>query len=217
MDMLAFARGPGLHWSLTILFVGVFWRLTGILLLRRSPDYSVARISGWWTGALRLIALRSWPRREFSATTSFPTLIGYLFHIGLAVIVFGLQQHILLIRSLTGLSWPNLPSGLVNLTAGVTAASMLALLIRRMTNPVLRLLSNFDDYFSWLVAFLPVATGMLAVAHLGARYETLLALHMLSAELLFVWFPFGKLMHASLIFLSRGTSGALLTRKGAAI
>ncbi len=216
MDLLAFARGPGLHWSLVILFVGMAWRLTGILLLRRSTDRSLARNPDPWFGAVKLIITRSWPRKEFAATSSYPTALSYLFHFGLLIIVFGLQQHILLIRSLTGYSWHNLPSGFVNLSAALTAGALIALLLRRLSNPVLRLLSNFDDYFSWLVTFLPVATGMLAVAHWGARYETLLTLHILSAELLFVWLPFGKLMHATLIFISRGSAGALLTRKGAA-
>ena len=217
MNLLDFARGPGLQGALAIFLFGMTWRLAGILLLRRKTDFSVARTGDWWFGAFRLIVQRSLPRREFASATGYPLALSYLFHIGLVIILFGLNQHILLLRAYTGISWNNLPSGLVNLAAAVTAAAMVALLIRRLSHPVLRLISNFDDYFSWLVAFLPVATGMLAVAHLGGRYENLLAIHILSAELLLVWFPFGKLMHASLIFLSRGTSGALLTRKGAAI
>ena len=58
--------------------------------------------------------------------------------------------------------------------------------------------------------------GLLAVAHLGARYETLLGLHILSVELLLVWLPFGKLGHAFLVFVSRATTGALFARRGAA-
>jgi len=32
-------------------------------------------------------------------------------------------------------------------------------LIARLTNPVLKLLSNFDDYFSWFVTVLPMITA----------------------------------------------------------
>jgi hypothetical protein len=46
-------------------------------------------------------------------------------------------------------------------------------------------------------------------------YPTTLALHLLSLELLLVWMPFGKLSHAFLVFLSRGTTGAAFARKGA--
>ena len=38
-----------------------------------------------------------------------------------------------------------------------------------------RLISTMNDYFSWLVTVLPVLTGLLAVNHIGARYETLLS------------------------------------------
>ena len=43
---------------------------------------------------------------------------GYIFHFGLAVIVFLFAPHILLITNLTGLSWPALPSQFVDLTRG---------------------------------------------------------------------------------------------------
>ena len=77
------------------------------------------------------------------------------------------------------------------------------------------MLSNFDDYFSWFVTMLVIVTGLAATAHLGARYETLLGLHILSFDLLLVWFPFGKLMHAFYLVPSRAINGALLARKGA--
>jgi nitrate reductase gamma subunit len=217
MDLLTFARGPVLQWSLVILVLGMLWRLAGILLLRRKPDYSEPRSTATWTGALKLIVTRSWPRKEFAQRTAFGETIGYVFHIGLAVVVFAFVPHILFIRDLTGLSWPGLPNSAIYFTAALTLAALLAALVRRLTHPVLRLLSNFDDYFSWLVTVTPVATGLMAVAHLGARYETLLALHILSVELLFIWLPFGKLTHAALVFVSRGTTGAALSRKGATL
>ncbi len=43
------------------------------------------------------------------------------------------------------------------------------------------------------------------------------AIHLLSVELLFAWLPFGKLGHAFLVFFSRGSAGAALARKGAAL
>jgi len=55
---------------------------------------------------------------------------------------------------------------------------------RRVWRPVTRMISNWDDYFSWLVTVLPLITGLIASADLGGDYETLLAVHILSAELL---------------------------------
>ena len=58
-------------------------------------------------------------------------------------------------------------------------------------------------------------TGVAAASHLGARYETLLAIHILSVALLLIWLPFGKLMHFFLVFVTRSQTGAHLSHRGA--
>lgn len=214
-DLLNFARGPALQWALIILVLGILWRLAGILLLRRKADYSEPRGTSPWQGAIKTILTRSLPPKAFAKQTLFAHVVGYTFHIGFFVVIFGFAQHILFIRDLTGLSWPALPTSVIYFVGVVTVAALIATLVRRITHPVLRLLSNFDDYFSWFVTTLPVVTGLLAAAHLGARYETLLAIHILSVELLMVWLPFGKLGHSFLVFVSRGTTGAVFAHKGA--
>ena len=47
------------------------------------------------------------------------------------------------------------------------------------------------------------------------RYEDLLAFHILSVALLMIWLPFGKLGHAFLVFITRGTTGMAFERRGA--
>lgn len=217
MDLLAFARGPALTFSLVIFVVGVLWRLLAIFFLPHRRDLSEPRKSGIapWLGGARVVFERMWPRKEFQPRTTYNQALGYIFHIGLAIIVFGGAFHILFIKSLFGVSWPSLPNTFVYATGVLTIVALVAMLIRRITHPVVRMLSNFDDYFSWFLTIAPVATGLMAVAHLGARYETLLALHILSFELLLIWFPFGKLMHAFLFVPSRAVTGYVFTRRGA--
>jgi len=217
MDLLNFARGPALQWSLVILVFGLAWRLTGILLLRTKPDFSEPRGSGGIGGAMRMILSRMWPKSEFVRNSVLDLALGYVFHIGLFLIVFFFLPHILFIKSLTGLSWPNLPNGIIFFIGAVSVAALFALLLQRIMTPVKRLLSNFDDYFSWFITTAALLTGLLAASHVGARYETLLAIHILTVEALFVWLPFGKLMHTFTVFLSRGVTGAAFARKGAAI
>jgi nitrate reductase gamma subunit len=130
------------------------------------------------------------------------------------VVVFGLAPHILFIRNLTGLSWPALPSNIVYGVGVLTLFALFAVLARRLMHPVVRLLSHSGDYLSWLLTTLPVATGLLATSHLGARYETLLALHVLSIAAFLIWFPFGKLMHAVLFVFSRGATGMRFSHRG---
>ena len=65
-----------------------------------------------------------------------------------------------------------------------------------------------------MVALLLVS-GLMATAHVGAPYHTILGLHILSFDLLLIWYPFGKLMHSFYIFPTRAIDGYLMTRKGA--
>ncbi len=217
MDLLELARGPLMQWSFTIFTVGVLWRLFGIFLLKHKRDLNEPRQTGLapWLGAVKLVVTRSWPRKAFVKNTMFSEVAGYIFHIGLFVVIFFGAYHIVFIKDVTGLSWAALPNSMIYATGVVTVATLIAVLVRRLTHPVLRLLSNFDDYFSWFVTIAPLVTGLLAVAHLGAPYRTLLGLHILSFELLLIWFPFGKLMHAFLIAPSRAAEGYVFTRRGA--
>ncbi len=219
MSLLDFARGPALEIAFAVFVFGVLWWLLSLLLLPWGKDRSAARPGGHSAivAAARGFARHMWPPKSFVRGSLFATINGYVFHIGLAIIVFGLGQHILFLRGLFGFGWPNLPTGIISIVAVITLASLVAALVRRLTDPVLRLLSTFNDYFSWLVTILPVVTGLVAVSHLWAPYETLLAVHILSVALLLIWFPFGKLMHAFLVFLTRSETGIFYSRRGVEI
>ena len=223
MDLITFARGVGLEAAFTIFIIGIAWRLFAIFRHPVKKDLSLPRTTHTLSGAIRTIFSRMIPHREFRASTRFSVINGYTFHIGLVIIVFGFLPHIVFITRLTGLSWPALPNGIVYLAAAITIISLLIALMVRMNNPVLALLSNFDDYFSWFVTMLPLATGMAALGALGQNDSALdatqngvvVAIHLLSFELLLIWLPFGKLAHAVLVFVSRGTTGSQFARKGA--
>lgn len=215
MELLDFARGPGLQIAATIFVAGLVWRLLHLIVASRKIDISEPRQSGARGGGIKTIFSRFLHHEAFRQRTRNGTIIAYTMHISLAVVVFGSAPHILLIESVTGLSWPALPNALIHVAGAIALATLLTSMGRRLGHPVLRLISNFDDYFSWLVTTLPVVTGLLAVAHIGARYENLLALHILSFEIFLVWFPFGKLMHSVIVFGSRYTTGFTFTRRGA--
>jgi len=217
MDLLGFARGPALKVSLAIFCFGVVWRIVSVALLRIRRDLNKPRASPlrFVGSGLLAIGTRSWPHREFIARTGPGEALGYSYHLGLFAVVLLFTPHIVFIGGLLGFTWPGLPSSFITVVSVLTLTLFLAVLFRRVTHPVIRMLSNFDDYFSWFVTMLVMATGLAATAHLGARYETLLGLHILSFDLLLVWFPFGKLMHAIYLVPSRAINGALLARKGA--
>jgi nitrate reductase gamma subunit len=217
MELLEFARGPALTFAITVFIAGVVFRVVSLLLLWRTTDSSEGnpRKRSAFSAAMREIIRRLWPQSAYKQRTLFPLINGYTFHLGLAIIVFFLMPHILFFKDLFGFSWPALPNNVIYAVSVVTIVSMIAAVVMRMSNPAQRIISTFDDWFSWLVTFLPLVTGIIATSHLGGRYETLLGLHILSVALLLIYLPFGKLMHFFLVFVTRGQTGAYLSHRGA--
>jgi nitrate reductase gamma subunit len=217
MELLEFARGPALQFAITIFVAGVVFRVVSLFMMWRTRDSSEgsSRERPVVVAAIREIIRRLWPQAAYKQRTLFPLINGYVLHVGLALCVFFLMPHILFIKDLFGISWGALPNNVIYAIGVITVGSMIAALVMRYANPAQRIISTFDDWFSWLVTFLPLISGLIASSHLGARYETLLALHILSVALLLIWLPFGKLMHFFLVFVTRSQTGAHLSHRGA--
>jgi nitrate reductase gamma subunit len=216
MSILDFARGPALEWSLIVMMFGIFWRLVGAFLMRPQVYLSKPKGTAYLSAGLKAIVTRSWPEQRFEKIIRFQNYSGYLFHVGLFIVIFLFEPHIAFFKDLLGISWPGLPTNVVTISAAVTLGTLLALAIRRATNPVLKSLTVSDDWLSWFVTIFPVVTGVMAFAHqnIGIRYEDLLGIHILSVCLLFIWIPFGKLMHMFLIFPGRYQIGAKFEFRG---
>jgi nitrate reductase gamma subunit len=215
MDLLDFARGPALQVAAYIFVAGILWRLIGILMLKEKPEFSEPRGPGGLMAALKVIYTRSFTAAPFKRATMYPKMLGYVLHIGFFVVIFLFVPHIVFFEGFLGFDWPGLPNNVIYLSGVATVVAGLALLVRRLTNPVLKLISNFDDYFSWFVTMLPIVTGLIMPVRMGVRYETLLAIHILSVAVLMIWLPFGKLGHSFLVFVTRGTTGMVFERRGA--
>lgn len=223
MELLDFARGPALWAALAVLLAGTVWRIGAIFRFGTKIDLSEPRSKRLLAGAWGTIIGGMVLRREFRNGATLAISNAYVYHIGLAVIVFGYLPHVYFVERLTGLWWSPLPSAIVYVAVAVTFVSLFIALLYRLTDPVRRLISSFDDYFSWFVVLLPLVTGMVALSQpfaLGAAPQPPLdplplAIHLLSVELLIMWLPFGKLAHSFLVFISRGMTGAAFARRGA--
>ncbi len=214
MTLLEFAQGPALRFSLIVLIFGTAFRVVGIFMLDRKKDFSEKSQKNAWMGGLAAILVKNKPQKVTRDRHLFPFILAMLYHVGFFLIFFFGTPHMLFWSGVVDFSWPTLPPVFIHFLSFVSIAALLAVLYRRLTNPVLRLLSNFDDYFSWFVTFLPFVTGVMAFFHFGGRYETILAIHILSIALLFIWLPFGKLGHSFLMLFSRGITGAMMTARG---
>jgi nitrate reductase gamma subunit len=226
MDLLDWARGPLLSAALAVFVVGVIWRLFVLWRMPSADAGAPPRRAFSPLDAARAALAGLWPRKGLGAkpgdSATLVTINPYVFHIGLALIVFGYAPHIAFARRLTGLGWPALPDAVVYFAVAATIVSLLLALMFRLTDPALKKISRPGDWVAWGVTMLPLLTGMavvgepssslLATVHLAQRDPV--AIHLLSVELLLVWFPFGKLMHAFLFLPGRMQLASFLGRRG---
>jgi nitrate reductase gamma subunit len=216
MTLLEFSSGPALNVAIGVFMLGVVWRLGFLLRMKKRVDKSKPRGGNERFGGLWMIASRSINHGPLTDSIKPPIANAYLMHLVLAITIFAAEAHIELIEKTFGIGWQHLPHIAVRVSTFVLLATIAVTVYRRLRHPVLRMLSNFDDWFSLLVTALVVVTGLIA-GLVEEPSDNLVAMHVLSFNLLLIWFPFGKLMHAFLIFGSRYSTGVAFSHKGARI
>lgn len=212
-EFLLWVRGPAFNAALFIMLAGIVVRILQILFLGRKTNLAEARGSEA-AGGIRTLFRRSVPDADSFHRSGFTIIAGYVFHIGLFVVIFLFVPHIMVFERALGISWSGLPSNIIDATTVVTVFALLAVLFHRIKDPVMRMLSGFSDYLVWLVTILPLITGWMAFNRVGLSGPMLIGVHILSVELLMVLFPFTKLSHAFTLFLARWYNGAIAGYKG---
>ncbi len=210
---LLWVRGPAFQVALGVFVLGSLVQLLQIFLLGREKEYSLARQHPLLP-ALKTVFKRFLPIQGLLTKTPFVHLIGYAFHIGFLITLLFFIPHIQMFREIVGFGWPGLPSPTVDIVTLITLFALIALLVHRLIDPVRKLLSTFEDYFIWVISFLPLITGYFAYHHLFRPYSEMLAWHILSVELFMVCLPFTKLNHVLTVFIARWYNGAISGRKG---
>lgn len=209
VELLNWARGPGLAYAAVIMVFGLTLRIIEILSLKRPAELAKVRSSGVADG-FKAILKRSIPEKHcwkyISAT--------YIFHIGLLVVIFFFIPHTNLFRDVFGVFWTGWPNYIIDIFTVVSIAAMMYTLVQRQVNPTRRILSRASDYLVWLVTFLPLVTGYLAFHRIGPNYTMMLAMHILSVELLMVLLPVTKLTHAVTFVMARYYNGSSSGRRG---
>jgi nitrate reductase gamma subunit len=212
IELLSWARGPGLQIATIVFVAGVVIRILEILLLGRKANLAEAKGSEMSNG-LRTIVTRTIPDKTTFKRSSVTIVSGYVFHIAMFIPLFFFAPHILFFKDVIGVSWPSLPGAVVDACAVISIIAMIAVLINRLTNKVMRYLTNFEDL---LLTFLQLITGYFAFHRIGLTAPSLLAIHLLSVEVLLIVFPFTKLMHTFTLFLARWYNGAISGYRGVA-
>ena len=213
VDFLLWTKGPAFDAALVIFILGILIRLFEIFLLGRREDLSEAKGDSFSPG-VKTILRRTLVDGRVLKRSPFTVIGGYIWHIGFFITLLLFIPHIEVINATLGLKWPGLPNPLVDAIAVITIVALAAMLIDRINHPVKRYLSRPEDYFVWLVTFLPLLTGYLAYHRLVNPYPLILGLHILSVELLMVVLPFTKLMHSITFIIARWYNGAMAGRRG---
>jgi nitrate reductase gamma subunit len=213
IEFLNWVRGQGFQIAVIIFIAGIIIRFGEILLLGRKANLAEPKGSEM-IGGLQTIVTRSVPDKSTFKRSTFTVVAGYIFHLGLFVTIFLFAPHILMFKDIIGFGWPSLPTPVVDAMAVVTIIALLAVLTHRMRDSVLKFLTTKEDYLVWMLTILPLITGYMAFHRIGMSAPTLLAIHILSVELLLVVFPFTKLMHTFTFALSRWYNGAISGYRG---
>jgi hypothetical protein len=183
--------------ALSIVFI-----ILKLVRLGISKDYSAATGNAK-AGVLYSLTSAMSPRKKESAFLHKPTYVaGIVFHIGtfLAIILYVL-------------SWSEIEFSVylqlvfVLLLFGAMCCGI-SVLIKRITTPVLRKLSNPDDYFANIIVTLFQLVTIVKFSFPGMD-----AFYFVIAALLMFYFPAGKLRHALYFFSARYHLGNFFGRR----
>lgn len=206
--MYELVSGPLAWISFIVFFVGIIWKVIWYI---KGLDWAKDRVAygdpAGIPGAIKSIyhwlipfGSQSWRNNPFFTIGTF------VFHICLLAIPLFLLGHNIMLEEAIGVSWFTISDSTADLMTVLFFVAVLFLIIRRIVNPVARLITTGKDYLIIAIAAAPFVTGFLAY-HQMLDYKTILTIHILCGELMLVSIPFTKLSHFVLFFCSRAQLG----------
>jgi nitrate reductase gamma subunit len=189
--------------SLTVALMGVGVWIYRLLSRPGACDPSPGKGSTK-LGILYAFTLGMLPWKKESARLHWMVYLrGIAFHAGifagiLALIlsIFNVTSHAILSLALSVLMWLGVISGV-------------AAIISRAADPMLRGISNADDYISPALISLFMTTGALHIVGLPSTVYFYIA-----TSVLCLYLPWSKVRHCVYFFFSRGKIGAMMGRRG---
>ncbi len=203
----SFVAGP-LAWAAFILFFGgIIFRLVQLLAMVNKTEkfiftymslkYSLRSIGHW----IVPFATVNWRRRPVL------TVVTFVFHLCLLFMPVFLLSHVVLWDESWNFSWWTLPDGAADVMTMLVIAGCLYFLIRRMSRPEVRFVTDWSDYLLLAIVAAPFVTGFIAYHQLfGVQWMTIV--HMLCGEIMLAAIPFTRLVHMIYSFLTRAYMGS---------
>ena len=145
------------------------------------------------------------PFRHFIKGTVLFSSASFTMHIGLILVPVFLADHVALWERQLGCSLPAMGRGLADVLTLLTLVCLVVLFSFRVFSWRHRAVSGPADYWLLIALVLPFASGFLAT-HPGVnpfRWDVVMLVHLLSANILLVMVPFTKLAHVVLFAFDR--------------
>ena len=204
--MYEFVSGP-LVWIAFIIFIGgslykLVYMLSGakkdITLFRHmSVEHSLASLLHW------LIPFNN----QYMRKRPIFTIISFAFHICLLVTPVFLLAHVILFDESWNISWLSLPNAVADWMTIIVVAGAVFYAYRRLTDPVVKNVTDGSDFLLLAITALPFITGFLAY-HQWFGSKTMLILHILAGELMLIAIPFTRLSHMLFFVFTRALFGS---------
>ena len=206
-ELLTFARGPLFGLTFGIMIIGLL-RLVVLQLipLFRLRGERLNRVK--WNSVLKESLSWTVPVAHLNASNAVFVIVSFVLHVGLVLVPVFLVDHIALWERLLGLNLPAIGRGLADVLTLCTLGGLLVLLAFRIFDPQRRAASDAIDYWLLVLLMIPFGTGYLALhpEFNPFPWTSVMLVHLLSAELLFVMTPFTKLAHVVLYVFDRISS-----------
>lgn len=201
---LSFAKGPLFTLTFLIMVLGLarhFIIQTCSILI--SKGKRLKNVS--WKKVFSDMASWSVPVKHMVKGTVIFSTFSFIFHVGAIIVAVFLADHILLWEQYLGIHLPSIGRTFADVLTLLTIGSILVLMGCRVFIRRQRKMSRRSDYVILIMVLIPFVFGFLAVhpAFNPLPWRTVMLLHILSAEALFVIIPFTKLSHIVLYFFDR--------------
>jgi len=202
---IEFGRGPLFRITFALMLLGLLrifvLTLTGVAeAYSRNPD----KIVNWREVVKQTIAWLFPIKRMWKQRPAY-SMISLFFHVGLLLVPLFLAAHVLLWKRGAGFAWPAIPQRLANDLTVVVIGAGLGLVCGRLLSSGARKLSRRQDVAWPLLLILPFVTGYVCsnVAVGPKAYDTMMLVHVYSADLIMLLIPFTKIAHCVLAPLSQ--------------
>jgi nitrate reductase gamma subunit len=191
--MYEFVRGPLALIAFIVFFAGSIYRI-GYMLKGAKKDKIVFSHMSWKHSLASLVHWLIPFNNQYMRRRPIFTVVTFAFHICLVIGPLLLLGHVMLIQESWNISWWTLSETLVDWMTVVVIAGAGFFLYRRLSDPVVKNVTDSSDYILLAITVLPFITGFVAYHQLFA-YKTMLIIHILAGEVMLVAIPFTRLSH----------------------